>query len=247
MRNKPTTFSTPAEPRGDAADADLQAQEPGRRRRKEARPQELIDAAMDLFVERGFAGTRSEEVAKRAGVSKGTLYLYFPSKEDLFKAVVRTHLSAPIAEGQALADEFAGSSAELLRTLIQMLWHHVGHTAAGSICKVIMAEARNFPDIAQFYVSEVIEPTHRLMAGALQRGIQRGEFRAVPVDHAVPALIAPALLLNMHKHSVGACPVCTHLSNDDDAAIRTQIDLILDGLQVRPGPPTSAPHAESPT
>lgn len=214
-----------------------------RRRRKEARPHELLDAAMSLFVEKGFAATRSEEVAARAGVSKGTLYLYFPSKEDLFKAVIRTHLTAPIAEGQARADQFEGPSAELLRSLILMIWHHVGNTTAGGICKVIMAEARNFPEIAQFYVSEVIEPTHRLLAGALKRGIERGEFRAIPVDHAVPALIAPALLLTMHKHSVGACPVCHELPEDDDAAILTHIDLVLGGLQLPTGgrPSTDKP------
>ncbi|MBL8327270.1 MAG: TetR/AcrR family transcriptional regulator [Rubrivivax sp.] len=217
------------------------APETARRRRKEARPHELIDAALSLFVEKGFAGARSEEVAARAGVSKGTLYLYFPSKEDLFKAVIRTHLTAPIAEGQALADQFQGASAELLSTLVMMLWHHVGHTPAGSICKVVMAEARNFPEIAQFYVNEVIEPTHRLLSGALRRGIARGEFRPVAVDHAVPALIAPSLLLAMHKHSVGACPICLELPMDDDAAIRTQIEIVLGGLCVTP--PVSADRA----
>src|SRR5690349_24617191 len=72
---------------------------PPRQRRKEARPQELLDAALELFVEKGFAATRSEEVAARAGVAKGTLYLYYPSKEDLLKAVVRENLSAIISEG----------------------------------------------------------------------------------------------------------------------------------------------------
>lgn len=205
----------------------------GRRRRKEARPHELLDAALSLFVEKGFAGTRSEEVAARAGVSKGTLYLYFPSKEDLFKAVVRAHLSTPIAEGQALADRYEGPSTELLRTLILMLWHHVCRTSAGSICKVIISEARNFPEIAQFYVNEVIEPTHRLLAGTLARGIARGEFRPVPVDHAVPALIAPSLLLAMHQASVGACPICSDMPKDDEQAIQTQIDLVLYGLEIR--------------
>ena len=207
----------------------------GRRRRKDARPHELLDAALSLFVERGFAATRSEEVAARAGVSKGTLYLYFPSKEDLFKAVVRTYLSAPIAEGQALADNYVGSMADLLRTLIRILWTHIGLTDAGSICKVVIGEVRNFPDLAQFYLSEVIEPTHRLLAGTLQRGIDRGEFRPIPVDAAVPALIAPSLLLALHKHSVGACPMCHAFPQDESLVIETQIDLVLDGLCRRPG------------
>ena len=210
-----------------------------RRRRKEARPHELLDAAMALFVEKGFASTRSDEVAARAGVSKGTLYLYFPSKEDLFKAVIRTHLTAPLAEGQALADNFHGPSGELLRTLILMIWQHIGKTAAGSICKVVMAEARNFPEIAQFYVNEVIEPTHRLLSGALRRGIARGEFRNIAVDAAVPALIAPSLLQAMHRHSVGACAICTELAINDDEAIHTQIDLVLHGLLIQPAVPST--------
>src|SRR5512138_1676972 len=99
---------------------------PGRQRRKEARPQELLQAALELFVEKGFAATRSEEVAARAGVSKGTLYLYYPSKEDLLKAVVRENLSTVIAEGASLAGEFAGPTRELLVLLMQTWWDRVG-------------------------------------------------------------------------------------------------------------------------
>ena len=129
-----------------------------RQRRKDARPQELLDAALQLFIEKGFAATRSEEVAARAGVSKGTLYLYFPSKEELFKAVVRTNLSSLIAEGQQIADADEGPTSELLRRLMQTWWQRVGFTAAGGISKIIVAEVRNFPDLAQFYVDEVVLP-----------------------------------------------------------------------------------------
>src|SRR5438552_12594942 len=83
-----------------------------RQRRKEARPQELLAAALELFVEKGFAATRSEEVAARAGVAKGTLYLYYPSKEDLLKAVVRENLSALIAEFSSIAGTFEGTTHE---------------------------------------------------------------------------------------------------------------------------------------
>ena len=93
---------------------------PARQRRKEARPHELLEAALTLFVEKGFAATRTEEVAQRAGVSKGTLYLYYPSKEELFKAVVRHNLSSLIAEGEALAGQFEGSSSSLLGRLMRV-------------------------------------------------------------------------------------------------------------------------------
>ena len=99
---------------------------PPRQRRKEARPQELLDAALELFVEKGFAATRSEEVAARAGASKGTLYLYYPSKEELLKAVIRENLSREIAYGQDLVRGFDGPMRELLPQLIQEWWRRIG-------------------------------------------------------------------------------------------------------------------------
>ncbi|MBN8511349.1 MAG: TetR/AcrR family transcriptional regulator [Burkholderiales bacterium] len=204
-----------------------------RRRRKEARPQELLQAALELFVEKGFAAARSEEVAARAGVSKGTLYRYFPSKAELFKAVVRQNLSALIAEGQQLADRFDGPSDELLRRLLRAWWLRVGSTAAGGIFKIIVAEVRNFPELAQFYADEVQVPADRLIAGTLQRAIRRGEFRAVPVAEATLALIAPMLFLALHRHSVGACPAAAK-GMDALAVLETHLALVLDGLRAAP-------------
>jgi len=211
-----------------------------RHRRKEARPQELLQAALELFVEKGYSAARSEEVAARAGVSKGTLYLYFPSKQELFKAVVRTRLSALITEGQQMMERFDGSGAALLRALMQSWWQRVGSTAAGGIFKIIIAEVRNFPELAQFYNDEVVVPAQRLIAATLQRGIERGEFRDVPVAQATHTLIAPLLFLALHKHSIGACAV-TGPALDAEALIDTHIDLMLHGLQAAPqrrvGPP----------
>ena len=150
-----------------------------RQRRKEARPQELLDAALALFAEKGFAATRAEEVAQRAGVSKGTLYLYYPSKEELFKAVVRQNLSSLIAEGQEVAAHYEGPSADLLTQLLHIWWERVGCTPAASIHTIRLAEVRNFPELAQFYSDEVIEPADRLFSGCVQRGIDAGEFRTL--------------------------------------------------------------------
>src|SRR5512147_1575130 len=116
---------------------------PSRQRRKEARPQELLRSALELFVAKGFSATRSDEVAARAGVSKGTLYLYYPSKEELFKAVVRQNLTKLIAEGMELATTFEGSSADLLAALMNEWWLRVGETPAAGIHKVVIAEVRN--------------------------------------------------------------------------------------------------------
>jgi AcrR family transcriptional regulator len=209
-----------------------------RHRRKAARPQELLGAALELFVEKGFRATRSEEVAARAGVSKGTLYRYFPSKEELFKAVVRTRLSALIAEGQQLADHFDGSSAELLRRLMHSWWLRVGDTPAGGIFKIIVAEVRNFPELAQFYSDEVVVPAQRLISGTLQRGVDRGEFRCVPMAEATQTLVSPLLFLALHRHSVGACTAQAQ-TLDAAALIDTHIDLMLNGLRHAPGRPAA--------
>lgn len=205
-----------------------------RQRRKETRPQELLDAALELFVEKGFAATRTEEVAKLAGVSKGTLYLYYPSKEELFKAVIRQNLSNLIAEGQELAAQFEGTSSALLTLLIGIWWERVGNTPAAGIHKVIIAEVRNFPDLAQFYTDEVIAPADQLFSFAVQRGIDRGEFRELPVHEVAHALMAPMIFMALHRHSFGACPV-HGMALDPATLLRTQLDLVLRGLE-RPNP-----------
>jgi AcrR family transcriptional regulator len=203
-----------------------------RQRRKETRPQELLDAALSLFVEKGYAATRSEEVAHRAGVSKGTLYLYFPSKEELFKEVVRQTLSRLIAEGLEAVGSFEGTTSDLLRTLMREWWERFGNTPAAGIHKVVIAEVRNFPDLAQFYVDEVIAPADRLFSGIVQRGIDRGEFRELPVHEVAHVLMAPMLFLSLHRHSFGACPV-HGASLDPGAILDTQLDLVLSGLERR--------------
>lgn len=203
-----------------------------RQRRKDARPQELLDAALELFVQKGFAATRAEEVAARAGVSKGTLYLYYPSKEDLLKAVVRHNVVNQIAEGTDFIRQFAGSTSELLATVLRLWWERMGDTPAAGVVKLMMSEARNFPDIAQFYVDEVIEPSHAMLAQMLQRGIDRREFRAVDVGEVVHVLVAPLLFLVMNKHSLAACAVGG--MPDPKRLIEAQIDLALHGLAPAP-------------
>jgi len=217
-----------------------------RQRRKETRPQELLEAALLLFVEKGFAATRSEEVARAAGVSKGTLYLYYPSKEELFKAVVRQNMSALIAEGIEMAGSYAGSSSELLIELMNIWWQKVGNTPAAGIHKIVLSEVRNFPELAQFYTDEVILPADRLFSTVVQRGIDRGEFRPLPVHEVAHALMAPMIFMCLHKHSFGACPIQGD-EVDPDALIRTHLDLVLRGMEVRsPAPAAGRPRPRKP-
>ncbi len=214
--------------------AESPAQHASRQRRKDARPQELLDAALALFVEKGFAASRTDEVAQRAGVSKGTLYLYYPSKEELFKAVVRQNLSSLIAEGEQTAAAFEGSSSELLSFLMHTWWDRVGNTPAAGIHKIVLSEVRNFPELAQFYTDEVIVPADRLFSGCVQRGINSGEFRPMPLHEVVQALMAPMIFMALHRHSFGACPVHGSVEMNPGLMLDTHLDLVLHGLEVRP-------------
>jgi AcrR family transcriptional regulator len=199
----------------------------------------LIDAALDLFVEKGFTATRAEEVAAHAGVSKGTLYLYFASKEELLKAVIRERLSAEIEAGAAQFARHTGSTSDLLRQVYTQWWQRVINSPASGVFKLIIAEVRNFPEIAEFYNREVVEPGHALIGRIVQRGIDSGEFAPVDVDVVVQSLVLPMVMLCMHKHSLGACAPQRH---DMDPAhfMPAHVDLIVRGLkQSPPEPPPS--------
>ncbi len=203
---------------------------PKRERRKEARPGELLEAALDLFVEKGYAATRADEVAARAGVSKGTLFLYFGSKEELFKAVVRENVVRPQTEGAEEVARFEGPSGELLTYLMLEWWRRYGATKASGISKLLMSEASNFPDLARFFQEEVVSPGHAMIRSVLHRGIERGEFRAVDVDLTVQSIIAPLLFLVTWKHSMApCCPSDQRI--DPETFIQHHADLLLRGMR----------------
>lgn len=205
---------------------------PTHRRRKDARPQELLDAALEVFVEKGFAASRTEEVAARAGVSKGTLYLYYPSKEELLKAVIAYHLNERITAGAARAANFQGPASDLLRTMLIDWWSQIYDSPASGVFKLLITEARSFPEIALAYHREVVERAHQLLGDVLRRGIAAGEFRPVEVDHAVHSLVLPLVMLCVHRHTLGACAVNWHL--DGQRFIREHVHLVLEGLRRQP-------------
>lgn len=205
-----------------------------RERRKEARPGELIDAALDLFVEKGFAATRVEEVAARAGVSKGTLFLYFPSKDELFKAVVRENISGRLVEWNNEFEGFEGSTGDMLGYCMNSWWERVGATKASGLTKLMMSEAGNFPEIAAFYQQEVIQPGHTLIRRILQRGMDRGEFRSLDLDYAVYSVVAPMMFMILSRHSMGVC-IPNNVELDPKRYIASQLGFILNGLSLRPG------------
>ncbi|MDP9900046.1 TetR/AcrR family transcriptional regulator [Variovorax ginsengisoli] len=204
-----------------------------RERRKEARPGELIAAALDLFVEKGFAATRAEEVAARAGVSKGTLFLYFKNKEELFKAVVTENLSGRFTEWNKEFEVFEGSTSDMLRYCMRVWWERVGSTKASGLTKLLMSEGSNFPTLAEFYRQEVVRPGHALVRRILHRGIDSGEFAPVDVDHAIYAVIAPMMFLMLWQHSTPMC-IDGQAVLDPETFIAVQTEIVLRGLSARP-------------
>ena len=197
------------------------------RRRKNARPEEIISAALEVFADRGFAATKLEDVARRAGVTKGTIYLYFENKEALFKALVRETIVPVIAQGEALAKSFTGSARDLFEKLVREYWRLVGETALVGIPKLMIAEANNFPELARFYYEEVVTRGHRLMAGVIDRGIKAGEFRPVNTMIAAKLAMSPLMHAVIARKAFSACmPEGFNVAKYLD----THIDLYLHGI-----------------
>jgi AcrR family transcriptional regulator len=209
-------------------------------RRKAARPAEILAAALACFKERGFAATRLEDVAAKAGVTKGTIYLYYPSKEELFKAVVRRELVPNIERLETALDEPA-PTATLLERLFTVWVQHIVPSPVSIIPKLVIAEASNFPELARFYLETAVHRALRLVAAILHRGITRGEFRPVDVDHVVYCVLGPLLLTVLWQHSLGP-----HDDRplDAEAVCRAHLDLLLHGLQMHPPPSVQMPSRE---
>lgn len=200
-------------------------------RRKEARPEEIVAAALEAFAEHGYEGTRLDDVARRAGVTKGTIYLYFKSKEDLFQAVVRQTVVPVLARSEEEVANYQGSSADLLRTMVRGWWDVVSNTPLSGVVKLIVAEATNFPEVTRFYYKEVIRRGQQLFAQVLQRGVDSGEFRPVDVMLTVRLVTAPLLLTVLHTHSLYRC---VREPFDIDRYIDTHLDMLLRGLAPAP-------------
>lgn len=200
-----------------------------RSRRKQARPAELLEAATRLFVEKGYAATRVEEVAALAQVSKGTLFLYYASKQALLKAVVRENIAGRFAEWQAEVENFAGTTPDLVRHTFAVWLQRIAHTEAGGIYKLMTSECCNFPELASFYLQEVIEPGHALVRKILARGIARGEFRALDLDAGIHLILTPMFSYIQWRHSMGV-HYPDSLGITAERYFAAQVDNLLRGL-----------------
>lgn len=202
------------------------------RRRKAARPGEIVAAAFAVFAEKGFAAARLEEIAARAGVSKGAVYLYFETKEELFHAVVREAVAPNVAAVGAFAEGFEGSFADLARLLLPRMAALATGSGAGKVVKMVVGESRNFPALARHWHDEVVGPMLGLLTGLVAQAQSRGELRpGDPRFHAF-SLMGPLLVGVIWRETmepIGAEPV------DLERLAAQHVETVLDGLLARPG------------
>ncbi|HEV8389623.1 MAG TPA: TetR family transcriptional regulator [Dongiaceae bacterium] len=209
------------------------ASAPRWRRRAADRPREILDAALTVFVAKGFAATKLDDVAVAAGISKGLLYRYFDNKAELFKEVIRQTLVTTIRDvgDRARATDSALAALDIFLEQMIALAKDARRSA---IPKLVISESGSFPELAVFYLAEVIGPGLQQLSGLVRRGVESGEFRRVDPDLAAKSIIAPMLLAVIWRHTFAR-----HDAGrlDPDALIRQHRDILLHGLAV------SAPDA----
>ena len=194
--------------------------------RKEARPREIVEAALEVFSRDGFAGARLDDVADRVGISKGTIYLYFDTKEELFKACVRQTIGVHIKGTQELAAHFEGPTADLLREIVQGIGMRLTSGDFQTILILMISEGKRFPEVVSFYFEEIITTGLSLLRGVVQRGIDRGEFRDNGLCQSPQLLVSPVMMSVIWNHLF----VNEGGRLDVENFLRTHVDTLLEGL-----------------
>jgi AcrR family transcriptional regulator len=183
------------------------------RRRPEHRPQQIIEAAAEVFGECGLAKTRLQDIADRAGVSKGTIYLYFPNKEELFREMVRQTAVAAIESGEKVTAQ--GTPTEQLCAAMRGYWNFVRSPVFSTIYRLVMGELHQFPDLAQFYADEVVSRGLRLLSGIIRRGIDTGEFRDIDPMVAARMLVALTVQNGIWRDEHTGVPLLCHKKDEE--------------------------------
>jgi AcrR family transcriptional regulator len=197
------------------------------KRRKDARPQEILDAALAVFAAKGLSAARMDDIAARAGVTKGTIYLYFPSKDDVFKALLTTQLSERLKMIGAMVDGFEGPTSQLIANVIRFAGGVLVNSESVVLPKIVIAEIAKFPELLRFYRDEVIERGLGLWESILKRGVARGEFREINTAHVARLCVAPLLFSAIWRTIFAEIDKEPY---DINGLIETHIDVLLKGL-----------------
>ena len=196
-------------------------QEPRYRRRKEERPQQITEAAFEAFAEKGYAATRVEEVAKRAGISKGLMYLYFKTKEELFKAVIKGVVIRRVDALISAVESTQLPSEEFLRGPMADFMKRIPGSPVAVVIRLLLSEGPRHPDLLDYCWENVVSRGMAAIAHFIDRGVERGEFRRTAVNE-LPQLIMAPMMLSMVWNML-----FTKRSLDTDLLVDTQIDMLL--------------------
>jgi AcrR family transcriptional regulator len=203
-------------------------------RRKQDRPAEILEAALKVFAQKGFAAARMDDIAKEAGVTKGTIYLYFENKEAVFKSLVRESVGATIATVTAAAQTPEGSARLLLRMVLTRVAQLLVEGERVVLPKIVIGESSNFPWLAEFYRFEIIEKGLQLIMSLIERGIAQGEFRPLPPQHVARLCVAPVLLGAIWRVTFAHLDAAPY---DYKGLIETHLDVLFRGLAPEEAPP----------
>jgi len=198
-------------------------------RRKDERPAEITEAALAAFAENGYAATRVDDVAKRAGVSKGLLYLYFKTKEELFKAVIRSFVAPKVQELSVIVDESELSAEDFIRGPFLSMIKTLPDSPIRVIIRLMFSEGHKHPDLVEYYWENVVRHALEMMKKLIGRGVATGEFRSSAVDEMPQLLISPVILSVFWKQVFDK-----QSTLDTDLLIETHIEAMLNYLKVRP-------------
>ena len=221
MAKRSTTSAPGARPRAKGARSVARVTN-ARRRHPESRPGQIIEAALEVFGERGLANARLDDIARRAGLAKGTIYLYFPNKEELFRAVIRKTVIATIDRAEASVAD--GAPEAQLDALMRAHWAFLRSPTFERIYRLITGELHNFPELARFYADEVLVRGLRLMAGVIKRGIAAGVFRRTE-----PEAAARMIFGSFVSHAIWRSrpTVFTHIAHLSDERVYAQLSALI--------------------
>ena len=219
------------------------AKSPKWRRRPEHRPQQIIEAALEVFGECGLAKTRLQDIAARAGVSKGTIYLYFPNKEELFREMIRQTSVAAIVAGEKAMTE--GTATEQLGTAMRGYWKFVRSSEFSTIYRLVLGELHQFPDLAKFYADEVVSRVLRMLGGIIRRGVDSGEFREIDPLVAARMLMALTVMNAIWLDEHTGVPLLCH--KKDEEVFRELAHFYLHSLTTSEGAQAQADGAPADT
>lgn len=198
-----------------------------RQKRKEARPAEILQSAIEEFSESGFAGAKIEAIAARAGVAKGTVYLYYATKEELFEAIVRDRVSPVFKIISGIVKLWPGSQTTLLKQIIPRFYSEiVENDMRRMILKTLISESDRFEQLATFYYKEILVPARKILKNIVRSGINNGEFRDTPIAHEPLVLVGPALTAAIWKMTFERSEKL-----DTKRWLEAHVDLVVHGLR----------------